>query len=34
LASNHNPPDFCLLSSQDYRCEILGISLNFTHCEF
>jgi hypothetical protein len=21
LASNHNPPDLCLLSSWDYRCE-------------
>jgi hypothetical protein len=21
LASNHDPPDFCLLSSLDYRCE-------------
>jgi hypothetical protein len=21
LASNHDPPDLCLLSSEDYRCE-------------
>jgi hypothetical protein len=21
LASNHDPSDFCLLSSKDYRCE-------------
>jgi hypothetical protein len=21
LASNHDPPDLCLLSSLDYRCE-------------
>jgi hypothetical protein len=23
LASNHDPPDFCLLSSEDYRWEAL-----------
>jgi hypothetical protein len=30
LASNHDPPDFCLLSSWDYRCEPLapGLALN------
>jgi hypothetical protein len=22
LAWNHNPPDHCLLSSYDYRCEV------------
>jgi hypothetical protein len=24
LALNHDPPDLCLLSSWDYRCELLG----------
>jgi hypothetical protein len=24
LALNHNPPDFCFLSSWDYRCEPLA----------
>jgi hypothetical protein len=28
LALNSNPPDLCLLSSKDYRCELLAPSNN------
>jgi hypothetical protein len=28
LSSNHNPPDFCPLSSWDYGCELLHLALN------
>jgi hypothetical protein len=31
LASNHHPPDFCLLSSWDYRCEQADCSYWLLH---
>jgi hypothetical protein len=32
LTSNHDPPDLCFLSSQDYRCEPLALSMLFLFC--
>jgi hypothetical protein len=32
LALNRNPPDLCLLSSQDYRCEPLAEKFFFFNC--